>query len=59
VEDGDFNVTHFPSERLGEARFCPALMEFFDFIFDKGLMDLPLVGGSLRGQIIRIPLLGQ
>jgi hypothetical protein len=23
---GDFNVTRFPSERLGEARSCPAMM---------------------------------
>ena len=31
---GEFNVTRFPSERLGEARFCPAMMEFSDFMFD-------------------------
>jgi hypothetical protein len=36
----------FPSERLGEAHFCPAMVEFFDFIFDQGLMDIPLVGGT-------------
>jgi hypothetical protein len=24
---GDFNVTRFPNERSGEARFCPAMME--------------------------------
>jgi hypothetical protein len=44
---GDFNVTHVPSERSGEARFCQALVEFSNFIFYLGLMDLfPLVGAS-------------
>jgi hypothetical protein len=38
----DFKITRFPSERLGEACFCPAMAEFFDFIFDQGLMDIPL-----------------
>jgi hypothetical protein len=40
---GDFNVTRFPSERSGIARFCPTMMEFSDFIFEQSLMDLPLV----------------
>jgi hypothetical protein len=31
---GDFNVTHFPSKRSGEAHFCPATVEFLDFIFE-------------------------
>jgi hypothetical protein len=31
---GDFNVTRFLSERSGGARYCPAMMEFFDFIFE-------------------------
>jgi hypothetical protein len=44
---GDFNVTHFPGERSGEARFCPAMMEFSDFISEQHLMDLPLAGGML------------
>jgi hypothetical protein len=44
---GDFNVTRFPNGRSGEARFCPAMMEFSDFVSEQGLMDLPLVGGSL------------
>jgi hypothetical protein len=39
---GDFNV--FPSEQWGEARLCQAMVEFSDFIFDQGLMDLPLMG---------------
>ena len=33
VHWGDVNVSRFLSERLGEARLCPAMMEFFDFIF--------------------------
>jgi len=44
---GDFNVTRFPSEKMGDARLCPAMTEFLDFIFDQGLMDIPLVGGNL------------
>jgi hypothetical protein len=38
---GDFNVTHFPNERLGEARFCTnnsTMMEFSDFISKQGLV---------------------
>jgi hypothetical protein len=31
---GDLYVTHFPSERSGEAHSCPAMMEFSDFIFE-------------------------
>jgi hypothetical protein len=42
----DFNVTCFPNERPGEARLCPTMMEFSDFIFNQGLMDLPLVGDT-------------
>jgi hypothetical protein len=43
-----FNVTHFPSERSKEARFCSSMLDFFDFIFYHGLMDLPLVGGTFN-----------
>jgi hypothetical protein len=42
----DFNVIWFPSERLGVAHFCPAMMVFSNFIFYQGLVDLSLVGGS-------------
>lgn len=31
---GDFNVTWFPSERSGETRLCPDMVEFSDFIFE-------------------------
>jgi hypothetical protein len=44
---GDFNVTRFPNERSGVARFCPAMMEFSDFVSEQELMDLPLAGGTL------------
>jgi hypothetical protein len=43
---GDFNVTRFPSERSGEACMCQAMLEFFNFIYEQVLMDIPLVGGS-------------
>lgn len=42
----DFNVTRFPSERLGEAPFCPTILEFSGFIFYQVLMDILLVGGT-------------
>jgi exonuclease III len=45
---GDFNVIHFPCERLGVTHLSPAMMEFFDFISEQGLMDLPLVGGVVH-----------
>jgi hypothetical protein len=41
----DFNVTLFPNERSGEARFSTAMIEFSDFISDQGFVDLPLAGG--------------
>jgi hypothetical protein len=46
VHQVDFNVTCFPSERLGEACYCPAMLKFSDFISKQELMDNPLVGGS-------------
>jgi hypothetical protein len=42
---GDFNVIRFPSERSGGRRISSAMREFSDFIFERGLMDLPLAGG--------------
>lgn len=52
---GDFNVTWFPSERSGETRLCPDMVEFSDFIFEQGLMDISLVfGGVLR--LVCVPL---
>jgi hypothetical protein len=43
---GDFNATRFPSERLGNHRYAPSMEEFSRFIFDHGLMDIPLMGGQ-------------
>ena len=42
---GDFNVIRFPSERFGGRRISSAMREFLDFIFERGLMDLPLTRG--------------
>jgi len=42
----DFNVTRFPCERLGIARFSLAMIEFSEFISEQGLMNLSLAGGS-------------
>ena len=42
---GDFNVIHFPSERLGAGRFTRCMNDFLDFISHHGLMDNPLEGG--------------
>jgi hypothetical protein len=41
---GDFNVTRFPSDRSGEGSMS-AMRDFSDFVFDQGLIDLPLNGG--------------
>ena len=40
------SMLRFPSERLGEGCYCPAMLEFSDFISKQELMDIPLVGGS-------------
>jgi hypothetical protein len=46
---GYFNVTHFPSKWLGEAHSCSAILEFFDFIFKRGLMDNPFCSKIFYG----------
>lgn len=43
---GDFNITRLPSERSRGGHLYPSMVDFSYFIFDQGLMDLPLVGGS-------------
>jgi hypothetical protein len=48
----DFNVIRFPSERSGGRRTSSAMKEFSNFIFEMGLMDLPLVSVYARGPII-------
>ncbi|KAL4644003.1 hypothetical protein ACB092_02G132300 [Castanea dentata] len=42
---GDFNIIHFPSERLGAASYTRAMCRFSDFISLHGLMDIPLERG--------------
>jgi hypothetical protein len=42
---GDFNVIRFLSKRSGGRHINSAIREFLDFIFERGLMDLPLTGG--------------
>ena len=43
---GDFNMVHFPSERLGCTRLTSHMMDFSDFIEESHLVDLPLGGGQ-------------
>jgi hypothetical protein len=52
---GDFNVIGFPSERSGGRRISAAMREFSDFIFEKGLMDLPLTRGFVH--LVQHPIL--
>ena len=42
---GDFNIIHFPSERLGAASYTQATYGFSNFISLHGLMDIPMEGG--------------
>lgn len=41
---GDFNIICYSSERSGDTHFSSAILEFSEFIFEQGLMDIPLVG---------------
>lgn len=43
---GDFNVIRYLSERSGDTCMFPAMWKFLDFIFEQGLMDIPLVDGK-------------
>jgi hypothetical protein len=43
---GDFNVVWFLSERSGDSRHSLAIADFSDFIFEKGLLDTPIVSGK-------------
>jgi hypothetical protein len=52
---GDFNVIRFPNERSRGVPLCSAMLEFSDFIFYQGLMDLPLVGGSCTWSLSHDP----
>jgi hypothetical protein len=48
---GNFIVTRFPAERPRDVCLNAAMMEFSDFIFEQGLMDLPLARGSFTWSI--------
>ena len=43
---GDFNVFWFPSERSSDSYYTTGMRNFSDFISEKGLVDIPLVGGQ-------------
>jgi hypothetical protein len=43
---GDFNAIRFSSERLGGVRYAASMEAFSQFIFDKGLLDIPMMGGQ-------------
>ncbi|KAG2720457.1 hypothetical protein I3760_02G035900 [Carya illinoinensis] len=43
---GDFNITRFTSECLGDTSTSSDMEEFSEFIFVLDLLDLPLVGGT-------------
>ena len=42
----DFNVVHFPTERLGVVNFTQAMHDFSDFIYVHGLLDILVAGGK-------------
>ena len=41
---GDFNIIHFPSQRMGAASFTRAMNGFSDFVSLHGLMDIHMEG---------------
>ncbi len=43
---GDFNVIHFPTERLGTESYTQAMLNFSEFVSTHGLIDTPLLGGQ-------------
>jgi hypothetical protein len=43
---GDFIMVPFPTERVGNTTFTPAMQEFLDFVSYHGLVDIPLEGGN-------------
>jgi exonuclease III len=43
---GDFNLVRFPSEKLGAGRHTGEMQNFSEFIFELGLVDLPLLEGQ-------------
>ena len=53
---GDFNVTRFPSERLGAASISIAMEEFSVFVFCKVFWILPFRVGISLGLVIGLLL---
>jgi hypothetical protein len=51
---GDFNIVWYPCESSCDPRQSQAMVEFSEFIYVQGLMDIALVGGILLGPIIDI-----
>lgn len=51
---GNFNITCFPSERLGDSIFTSAMTKFSYLIFKLDLVDLPLVGGPSHRPMERL-----
>jgi hypothetical protein len=49
-------IIYYPSERSSNTHLSPAMLEFSEFIFDQGLMDIPLVGGNFTWFKNRDPL---
>ena len=43
-----FNVIRNPGEQLRASRHTQAMIDFSNFIFEQGLIDLPMVGGRIR-----------
>jgi hypothetical protein len=42
VYGGDSNIVRSPCERVGEVRSSQAMVEFSDFIFEQGFMNIPI-----------------
>jgi hypothetical protein len=40
---GDFNVTQYSNEQVGVPRSSSVMREFFEFIYNQMLLDLPLM----------------
>jgi hypothetical protein len=53
---GDYNIIYVPRKRSSSSRLSQAMLEFPKFIFEHGLMDLPLVGSSFTWFDNRDPL---
>jgi hypothetical protein len=52
----DFNAIRFLSERLRSVRYAASMEAFSQFIFDKGLLDIPMMGGQFHGLMVTLGL---